>query len=276
MKTTTGGSISDTSAGHHLEEELRSQPDIWAQALDAVDCSVLPDSGARVAIVGCGTSWFMAECYAALREPSGHGETDAFTASEVFPARDYDAVIALSRSGATTEVLDVVSGLGDGVRTIGLVADASTPLGGVVGDAIALPFADEQSVVQTRFATTAPAMTSSTCCRGAMLNAGTAACLARTVEIRSLVRARARIDLRCSRRSSAHRFLRNTGAVAHRIDDFIVARYQTTLRLTFGLAPHPSRCNRRSRLDPSRAARVCRSSRRSAHPWTSGRRSTAR
>ncbi|MDJ0334556.1 MAG: SIS domain-containing protein [Rhodoglobus sp.] len=150
--------IADPAAGHHMEEELRSQPDVWAQAVENIDRSALPDAGTRVAIVGCGTSWFMAQSYATLREQSGQGETDAFTASEAFPARDYDAVIALSRSGTTTEVLQLVSGLRDDVRTIGIVAEESTPLGSAVGDVIALPFADEQSVVQTRFATTALAV----------------------------------------------------------------------------------------------------------------------
>ena len=41
---------------------------------------MLPQPGERVAVVGCGTSWFMAQAYAALREASGQGETDAFAA----------------------------------------------------------------------------------------------------------------------------------------------------------------------------------------------------
>ena len=141
-----------------MEEELRSQPEVWAHAVETVDRSILPNPGSRVAIVGCGTSWFMAQSYATLREQSGQGETDAFTASEAFPERDYDAVIALSRSGTTTEVLELLEGLRGRARKIGIVADSATPLSGLVDDVIALPFADEQSVVQTRFATTALAV----------------------------------------------------------------------------------------------------------------------
>ena len=37
-------------------------------------------------MIGCGTSWFMAQAYAALREGNGHGRTDAFAASEM-PSR---------------------------------------------------------------------------------------------------------------------------------------------------------------------------------------------
>jgi fructoselysine-6-P-deglycase FrlB-like protein len=97
----------------------------------------------------------MAQSYAALRETSGQGETDAFPASEAFVDRGYDAVIALTRSGTTTEVLQLVERLRGKVPTIGVIGDAQSPLVDLVDDAITLPFADERSVVQTRFATTA-------------------------------------------------------------------------------------------------------------------------
>jgi fructoselysine-6-P-deglycase FrlB-like protein len=145
-------------AGLHMEEELRAQPDSWAHAVALGPQAALPADGARVAVVGCGTSWFMAQSFAALREQTGHGETDAFTASERFPDRAYDAVIALSRSGTTTEVLELLQGIRGRVRTIGIVGDPNTPLVDAVDDVIALPFADEQSVVQTRFATTTLAL----------------------------------------------------------------------------------------------------------------------
>ncbi|WP_346232366.1 SIS domain-containing protein [Parafrigoribacterium mesophilum] len=145
-------------AGAHMEEELRSQPDSWAHAVALGPQAALPADGTRVAVVGCGTSWFMAQSYAALREQTGHGETDAFTASESFPDRPYDAVIALSRSGTTTEVLELLQGIRGRVRTTGIVGDPNTPLVDAVDDVIALPFADEVSVVQTRFATTTLAL----------------------------------------------------------------------------------------------------------------------
>jgi len=145
-----------------MEAELRSQPDTWATAAALRDEQAqLPSSGERIAVVGCGTSWFMAQAYAALRETGGHGVTDAFAASEAFVDRDYDAVVAISRSGTTTEVLELVDALrtsGNRARTIGIVGDPHTPLVDLVDTVIRLPFADEQSVVQTRFATTALAL----------------------------------------------------------------------------------------------------------------------
>lgn len=145
----------NTAAGLHMDEELRSQPDLWSRAAAMGAQAALPADGTRVAIVGCGTSWFMAQSYAAMREQSGRGETDAFTASEPFPDRDYDTVIALSRSGTTTEVLELLHDLRGRRHTVGIVGDPNTPMVDLVDDLIALPFADERSVVQTRFATTA-------------------------------------------------------------------------------------------------------------------------
>ncbi|MDR6613946.1 fructoselysine-6-P-deglycase FrlB-like protein [Leifsonia sp. 1010] len=150
------------TAGAHMEGELRSQPETWATAAGLrEEQSLLPAAGERIAVVGCGTSWFMAQSYAVLRESAGHGVTDAFAASEAFVDRDYDAVVAITRSGTTTEVLELLDGLrssGNRARTVGIVGDPDTPLVSLVDVAIRLPFADEQSVVQTRFATTALAL----------------------------------------------------------------------------------------------------------------------
>jgi fructoselysine-6-P-deglycase FrlB-like protein len=98
----------------------------------------------------------MAKAYAALREQAGHGETDAFQASEFPLHRRYDRIIAITRSGTTTEVLDLLGAV-TAPSTV-ITADAATPAGRVARDTIALPFADEQSVVQTRFATSALAL----------------------------------------------------------------------------------------------------------------------
>lgn len=148
--------------GTHMEAELRSQPETWARAADLRDeQALLPASGQRIAVVGCGTSWFMAQSYAALRESAGLGVTDAFAASEAFVDRDYDAIVAITRSGTTTEVLELLDGVrssGSPARTIGIVGDPESPLIELADDVVRLPFADETSVVQTRFATTALAL----------------------------------------------------------------------------------------------------------------------
>ncbi len=141
--------------GPYVLAEIASQPDCWARALQVSDeaAKVLPDRGERVAITGCGTSWHIAVAIAAAREAAGHGETDAFPASEL-PVRAYDAVLAISRSGTTTEVLDALQNVPGSVRKIGITADASRPIRDAVDQLLVLDYADEESVVQTRFATT--------------------------------------------------------------------------------------------------------------------------
>jgi fructoselysine-6-P-deglycase FrlB-like protein len=96
----------------------------------------------------------MAQGWAALREAAGHGETDAFPASELPAAREYDVLVAISRSGATTEVVHALQ-RGLAARTDALTALTDSPVSDAAGDVIDLSFADERSVVQTRFATTA-------------------------------------------------------------------------------------------------------------------------
>ncbi|MFH8414522.1 SIS domain-containing protein [Streptomyces collinus] len=141
----------------HVEDELTSQPECWARAASqaAHHAKVLPAPGERVAIVGCGTSYFMARAAAALREGEGQGETDAFAASEFPHGRRYDRVVALTRSGTTTEILDLLGRLKGATRTTAITADPDTPVRTAAGDLAVLDFADERSVVQTRFATTA-------------------------------------------------------------------------------------------------------------------------
>ncbi|MFD4523647.1 SIS domain-containing protein [Streptomyces sp. NPDC058470] len=141
----------------HVEDELNSQPECWTLAAEqaAVHAAALPAAGERVAIVGCGTSFFMAQAVAALRERSGQGETDVFAASEFPDARSYDRVVALTRSGTTTEVLELLGNLKGRTRTTAITADPHTPVVDSADEVVVLGFADEQSVVQTRFATTA-------------------------------------------------------------------------------------------------------------------------
>ncbi|WP_406728810.1 SIS domain-containing protein [Streptomyces sp. GD-15H] len=141
----------------HVEDELTSQPECWTRAATqaAEHTRALPAPGKRVAVVGCGTSYFMAQAVAALREGAGQGETDAFAASEFPHGRAYDHVVALTRSGTTTEVLDLLDRLKGSIRTTALTADPDTAVTTSAEETVVLDYADERSVVQTRFATTA-------------------------------------------------------------------------------------------------------------------------
>ena len=112
-----------------IESEVASQPACWRRAAElAVEVAgLLPASGERVAVAGCGTSWFMAQSYASAREQSGQGETDAFAASEMPLRRRYDRVLVLSRSGTTTEILQLLDHIGRKVPTVVITASAASP-----------------------------------------------------------------------------------------------------------------------------------------------------
>lgn len=140
--------------------EIDSQPDTWARALGDLDVarSAFGMPGERVLMLGCGTSAFVAESLALLRERAGLGETDAVYASEWLPGRPYDRVIAITRSGTTSEVLDALALVPSSTPTVAITGVD----GGVIADAarhrLVLDYADESSVVQTRFPTTVLAL----------------------------------------------------------------------------------------------------------------------
>jgi len=140
-----------------LESEIRSQPDCWETAVTLASRyrDILPAAGERVAVIGCGTSLYIARGYAYLRESQGLGVTDAWPASEARLGRGYDRLVAITRSGTTTEVLTALAGF-RGPRTV-ITGPEGTPVHDL-GDAITLPEFDERSVVQTRFATSALAL----------------------------------------------------------------------------------------------------------------------
>lgn len=142
--------------GPKMDEELNSQPETWRRAIQMdEERKQLPEKGARIAVIGCGTSWFIAQAYAALREAHGHGEADAFTPTEFPKDRTYDAYLVITRSGTTTEVLDFLRNLPEGATSVAITGVPESPVTELATRSVLLPFADEESVVQTRFATTA-------------------------------------------------------------------------------------------------------------------------
>jgi fructoselysine-6-P-deglycase FrlB-like protein len=138
-----------------VAEEIRDQPRAWSLAIELASAASgpLPD-GERIAVTGCGSSWYAAKALATLRESSGAGETDAFCASESFLERGYDRVVAISRSGATTEILQALERVPNGTPTVAVVGDPRSPVAAACDLVVDLSFADDRSVVQTRFVTT--------------------------------------------------------------------------------------------------------------------------
>ena len=146
----------------HLAAEIATQPDDWAAVLGRLDeaLAVLPRRGGSVAVVGCGTSFFMAQAYAALRESAGHGRTEAHAASEfpagrdVRPGRGHLALGHHDRGDRAARPTCASAGQ----RTTAIVATEGTAIPALATESLMLPEVDEQSVVQTRFATTTLAL----------------------------------------------------------------------------------------------------------------------
>ena len=151
--------MSEPAAATYLESEIRTQPRDWREAADTArtHAGLLPEPGERVAVVGCGTSLFMAQAFAALREAAGMGITDAWPASEHRLDRAYDRVLAITRSGTTTEVVNVLERCRGRVRATVVTSSAGSAVLDLA-EPILTPSVDEQSVVQTRFATSTLAM----------------------------------------------------------------------------------------------------------------------
>jgi len=143
-----------------ITSEIASQPALWRKAAGLAPAAkgMLPAPGEPAAAIGCGTSHHIALAYASLREERNLGTTDAAIASGLSPHRRYGRVVAISRSGTTTEVLRTLEGLKGRTATVAITAVPDSPVAAAADDTIVLDFADEQSVVQTRFATTALAL----------------------------------------------------------------------------------------------------------------------
>ncbi|NUS01813.1 MAG: SIS domain-containing protein [Nonomuraea sp.] len=152
MTTTTRPELA-----RRTESEVGSQPAIWQQVVDAAPslAAALPAKGANVLAVGCGTSYYILDAYARRRQQLGHGRTRAAIATELDDQDAYDAVVLLSRSGTTSDLVRLAADLSRHATTIAVTGTPGSPITRATHQQVLLDFADEQSVVQTRYATSA-------------------------------------------------------------------------------------------------------------------------
>ncbi len=142
--------------GRSTSAELQSQPEIWAQALALPDkvFSLLPSAGEHVLVIGCGTSYYIGDSYAYWRNDANIGRTRAAIPSELPWVDDDEHIVVISRSGTTADVVKIVAKYGATHRITAILGDIDTPLGRLCSRVVHLGFADEESIMQTRFATT--------------------------------------------------------------------------------------------------------------------------
>ena len=139
----------------HVDHEISSQPQIWKLVADFAPRVIdkLPKKDERIAVVGCGSSWFMSMAYGLLRESLGFGISDIYPASEFNFERDYDRIVFISRSGTTSEVIEVLKKVK--AESVLITAIENAPAAEWASQTIVMNFADENSLLQTRWATAA-------------------------------------------------------------------------------------------------------------------------
>src|SRR5579859_59050 len=137
------------------ELELRSQPEVWQRVLDEPSgrLSVLPAPDDRVAVIGCGTSYYIGDAYSRFREAQGRGLTRALIASEVDRLYEGETILLISRSGTTRDLIRVADRFTGTRKITGIIGAPGTPLVAACNQVILLDYADEISTIQTRYAT---------------------------------------------------------------------------------------------------------------------------
>jgi glutamine---fructose-6-phosphate transaminase (isomerizing) len=159
-----------STRGQHTLAEIMSQPEAWSATLETLraERDALRELFGRgrydlTLFTGCGSPYYLALSAAALLQELGGASARAVPASELWlspraalPAAGRTLLVALSRSGETTEVIRAVESFRAAGR--GAVATFTSypdrPLNRLGDYHLTLPAGQEQSLAQTRAFTT--------------------------------------------------------------------------------------------------------------------------
>jgi fructoselysine-6-P-deglycase FrlB-like protein len=137
-----------------IEEDIRSIPAILRQTSARIDergDAVAPQLNGPIIFLGCGSSYCVAMALAALYEQERHAPGQAIIASD-YLSRPAWTHVAISRTGETTELVTAMQRAHQaGGRCILLVGEQGSPAEAHADTVLALEFAAEQGVIQTRF-----------------------------------------------------------------------------------------------------------------------------
>jgi glutamine---fructose-6-phosphate transaminase (isomerizing) len=154
---------SESDAGKHTIAEILSEPDTWKACLEMVDKSgELKDLNGKLAknvewvFIGCGSSFYLAQCAAASWTILTGEKARAIPASEIMlfpqllplPCQP----VVISRSGHTSEVLEAAEYLErtKNIRILAITCGSGTPIQKLATYCVVLSPADEKSTVMTR------------------------------------------------------------------------------------------------------------------------------
>jgi glucosamine--fructose-6-phosphate aminotransferase (isomerizing) len=153
----------ESEAGKYTIAEILSEPDTWNACLEMVDKSGdLEDLNNKLArnvewlFIGCGSSFYLAQCAAASWTILTGEKARAVPASEIMlfpqllplPCQP----VVISRSGHTSEALEAVEYLerAKNIRTLAITCGSGTPIQKLASYCVVLNPADEKSTVMTR------------------------------------------------------------------------------------------------------------------------------
>ncbi|NWG33754.1 MAG: SIS domain-containing protein [Chloroflexi bacterium] len=147
---------------HHTYNEIQSQTEAWAQALEVVNASSLPraEDYDRVLFTGCGSTYYLALAAAALYQqltgrsaravPGGELLLNSKTVLAQTGSSRY-LLVAVSRSGTTTETVKAVEKFKAEKRgDVAVITNCEEILSRMANFNFVIDKGQEQSVAQTR------------------------------------------------------------------------------------------------------------------------------
>jgi glucosamine--fructose-6-phosphate aminotransferase (isomerizing) len=151
---------------HYTLQEIHEQPDAWAEAVQVVGDQVealkqLWHDGDfdQVIFTGCGSTYYLSLASAALFQKLTGSPARAVPGGELvlypkmaYARRGQTLVVAVSRSGTTTETIQALKTFKETGRGSALVVTnyPESPLAGLGDLLVGIPAGQEQSVAQTR------------------------------------------------------------------------------------------------------------------------------
>jgi len=148
-----------TIPAHHTYNEIKTQTEAWAQALDVVHASSFPkaEDYDQVLFIGCGSTYYLSLAGAALYQELTGRVARAIPAgelllnSETVLTNTKTLLVAVSRSGTTTETIKAVEKLKSEKRgDVIVVSNYDEVLSRLADLSIVIDKGQEESVAQTR------------------------------------------------------------------------------------------------------------------------------
>ena len=144
---------------YHTYNEIKSQTQAWTQALDVVSASSLPKTGDydQVIFTGCGSTYYLSISAAALYQeltgriaraiPGG----ELLLNSQIVSTQSKSLLVAISRSGTTTETVKAVEKFKSEKRgDVFVISNYDEVLSRLADVNIVIDKGQEKSVAQTR------------------------------------------------------------------------------------------------------------------------------